>query len=298
MHTTCALPGGIWDASGTLHREAELTPLTGREEELLADRNLGAAAAVTAVLTRCMRRLGALQPVTEALARELLVGDRQYLLLKLRQLTFGDRVDATVRCPWPGCGEPVDVDFLISQVPLKEAAVPARVQELELSPQAAADSGLAPQAARLRFRLPTGADQEALSPLLARNEAQALGLLLSRCIERIGDDPAGPELVRRLSALARLEIERRMEATAPGIELTMDAECPQCGRAFAAPFDPQDFLLGEARASRDLLMREIHYLAYHYHWSESDILEMPRERRRRYIEILADEMERLSNAAA
>jgi len=134
--------------------------------------------------------------------------------------------------------------------------------------------------------------------VLARNEAQALGLLLSRCIERIGDDPAGPELVRRLSALARLEIERRMEATAPGIELTMDAECPQCGRAFAAPFDPQDFLLGEARASRDLLMREIHYLAYHYHWSESDILEMPRERRRRYIEILADEMERLSNAAA
>jgi hypothetical protein len=298
MHTTCVLPGGLWDASGARHREAALTPLTGREEELLADRNLGAAAAVTTVLSRCVRRLGGLQPMTEAVARELLVGDRQFLLLKLRQLTFGDRVDVSVRCPWPDCGEPVDVDFLISQVPLKEAAVPARVQELALSPQAAADSGLPPQAARLCFRLPTGADQEALSPQLARNEAEALSALLARCVEQIGDDPASTESVQRLSPLARLEIERRMEETAPGVELTMEATCPQCGRSFAAPFDAQDFILGEARASRDLLMREVHYLAYHYHWSEHDILDMPRERRRRYIGILADEMERLNVATA
>jgi hypothetical protein len=150
----------------------------------------------------------------------------------------------------------------------------------------------------VRFRLPTGADQETLSPLLARNEAEALGLLLARCVQQIGDHTADPERVQRLSPLARLEIERHMEATAPGIELTMDAGCPQCGRAFAAPFDAQDFILGEVCASRDLLMREIHYLAYHYHWSEGDILAMPRERRRRYIEILADEMEALNDAAA
>ena len=30
------LPGGYWDAAGLLHREFELTALTGREEELLA----------------------------------------------------------------------------------------------------------------------------------------------------------------------------------------------------------------------------------------------------------------------
>lgn len=296
MHTTCVLPGGVWDASGARHREAELTPLTGREEELLADRNLGAAAAVTAVLSRCLRHLGGRQPVTEEMVRALLVGDRQFLLMKLRQLTFGDKVDAIVRCPWPDCGEPVDVDFLISQVPLRDAA--ADVQELTLSPQAAADSGLAPQAARVRFRLPTGADQEALSPQLARNEAEALGALLARCIQRIGVEPASTESVQRLSPLARLEIERHMEETAPGIELTMEAACPQCGRSFAAPFDVQDFVLGEVRAGRDLLMREIHYLAYHYHWSERDILALPRERRHRYIEILTDEMERLNDAAA
>ncbi|AQA21988.1 hypothetical protein BTZ20_0501 [Rhodococcus sp. MTM3W5.2] len=42
----------------------------------------------------------------------------------------------------------------------------------------------------------------------------------------------------------------------------------------------------------DLLRREIHYLAYHYHWSEREIMEMPRHRRQRYVTQLADEIER------
>lgn len=297
MHTTCVLPGGLWDASGGLHRDAELTALTGREEELLADRRTGAAAQVTTVLSRCLRRLGPLQPITEAQVRELLVGDRQYLLLKLRALTFGDKVQASARCPWPDCGEAVDIDFLISQVPIKEGNMQARLQRIDLAPAMAADCGFNGATLPVDFRLPTGADQEAVSPLLGQNEAAAATLLLSRCIERIGDAAATPQLVRQLSPAARFEIEHAMEASAPGIELAMEARCPQCGRAFTAPFDVQDFLLGETRSSRDLLMREIHYLAYHYHWSEDDILDMPRERRRRYIEILADEMEHLSDAA-
>lgn len=295
--TTCILPGGFWDTHGALHREVELTALSGREEELLADRNVGAAALVTAVLARCVRRLGPWQPVSEDLIRGLLVGDRQYLLMKLRQITFGDRVEALVRCPWPDCGEAVDIDFFVSQVPLKEAQARSRLCTLDLSETAAAESALG-AGASVCFRLPTGADQELLSPLLARNEAEALTALLSRCVEQINAAAADPEVVQRLSPAARLEIERAMQAAAPGVELTMDAKCPHCQRSFAAPFDVQDFILGEARGNRDLLMREIHYLAYHYHWSEQDILSMPRERRRAYIDILADEMERLNDAAA
>jgi hypothetical protein len=45
-----------------------------------------------------------------------------------------------------------------------------------------------------------------------------------------------------------------------------------------------------------MLYRQVHYLAYHYHWSEHEILEMPRDKRLAYIEILADEIERLNNA--
>jgi hypothetical protein len=48
--------------------------------------------------------------------------------------------------------------------------------------------------------------------------------------------------------------------------------------------------------SGDMLYREIHYLAYHYHWSEREIMDMTRDKRRKYIEVLADEIERLNNA--
>ena len=64
------------------------------------------------------------------------------------------------------------------------------------------------------------------------------------------------------------------------------------------PFDLQDFFFGELRISQDLLYREVHYLAYHYHWSEKEILALSREKRRKYIEILADEIEKLNSAVA
>jgi hypothetical protein len=128
------------------------------------------------------------------------------------------------------------------------------------------------------------------------NESSALNALLARCLQSVGDAPVTPELIERLSPAARLEIEREIERVAPGLELTLEVKCSECGRAFGVPFDVQDFLLGEARGSRDLLMREIHYLAYHYHWSEAEILSMPRDRRRGYIEILGEELQRVNDA--
>ena len=122
-------------------------------------------------------------------------------------------------------------------------------------------------------------------------------MLLARCIRRIGrTENPGYEAVRRLSPTARMEIERQMEMVAPQVELTMEGDCPECGREFAIPFDLQRFFFSELRTGQDLLYREVHYLAYHYHWSEREIMEMPRQKRRKYIEVLADEIERLNDA--
>ena len=62
------------------------------------------------------------------------------------------------------------------------------------------------------------------------------------------------------------------------------------------PFDLPRFLLAECQTSRDLLYREVHYLAYHYHWSEQEILALSREKRRTYLAILAEELRRVSHA--
>jgi hypothetical protein len=280
------LPGGYFDASGRLQRDFDLAVLTGREEELLTQaHHPRPPALVTEVLSRCVRRLGDISPVPPEVARDLLVADRLYLLLQLRAATFGDRVRATLVCPWPGCGERVSLEFGLSDIPVEAPPQPGPLHTMTLSAAAAAGR----DGCEVVFRLPTGADQEELSGLLEDNEAAALTALLARCVRRIGADQDPDEAsVAALPARARAEIEDRMRQVAPNVGQTMDASCTECGRAFAAPFDIQRFFLGELRTDGARLYQEIHYLAYHYHWSESEIMAMTRDKRQTYIDVLAD----------
>jgi hypothetical protein len=294
----CRLPGGYVEQDGTLHWEAEVLPLCGRDEELLTEKKEDATAAlVTTILSRCVRRIGTIYPVSEEIARTLLVADRQYLLLKTREVTFGDRVNATILCPWPDCGKKVDIDFSTKDIPVRESVNKGLNHSMELSPKACLKGENCKEVREILFRLPNGGDQEAVSSLLEHNEATAMTALFQRCILRIGSyNEIDNELINRLTPLARLEIEREMEKVAPRVEMDMEVSCLECGRMFIAPFDLQDFFFGEFRMSRDLLYREVHYLAYHYHWSEREIMEMTRDKRRQYIDVLVDEIERMNNA--
>jgi hypothetical protein len=288
------LPGGYWDAAGGLHRDFELAALTGREEELLVQASgLKTASMVTQVLTRCLRRLGTFRPVPAEVVRCLLVADRQHLLLRLRQETFGAIVRANLICPWRDCGERMSMEFTIDDLPVEESPDPAPLYTMTLSTQATANSGNRDR--EITFRLPNGGDQEELSHELADNEAHALNRLLARCIQRVGS-AAQPdeEYVSALSPLARAEIEQRMVQVAPKVEQTMEVSCVACGRLIMAPLDIHGFFFGDLRADASLLYQEVHYLAFHYHWSEREIMAMTREKRRTYIEVLADAIEGLN----
>ena len=293
------LPGGYVDADCELLREVELAPLSGQDEELIAAQQpITSAALVTALLSRCVLRVGRITPASEALARRLLVIDRQFLLLKLRQITFGDHVQATVQCPWGACRKKVDIDFSLAGIPVRESEEKGPLYTRELSPEAAFTNELGEQYRQVVFRLPNGEDQEAIAPMVEEDEATALALLLARCIRRLGPrrDP-GSEIVDRLSPLARTEIARHMEVAAPHIDLTLTAHCPECNREFTVPFDLQEFFLAECQMGCDFLYREVHCLAYHYHWSEQEILALSREKRRKYIAILSEELRRIGHAS-
>lgn len=295
---TFLLPGGYRDSDGELHREVELAPLRGREEELLADCEPSTSSRFLAtLLTRCVRRIGTVSPVSNDIVRGLLIADRHYLVLKLREATFGDRVQATVQCPWEACRKKVDIDFPLHDIPVRESAEKGPLYTRALSPAAALSSERGEQYREVAFRLPNSEDQETIAQIVEENEAQALALLLARCIRRLGSlqDP-GPEVIQRLSPLARVEIERHMEDAAPHVDLTLAAQCLECEREFAVPFDLPGFFLAECKTSRELLYREVHYLAYHYHWSEHDIMSLPREKRRKYIALLAEELRRVNHA--
>ena len=53
-------------------------------------------------------------------------------------------------------------------------------------------------------------------------------------------------------------------------------------------FDTATFFLQELDARAAHLMREVHTLAWYYHWSEREIVKMSRHRRAQYLELIAE----------
>src|SRR5262245_30373849 len=85
------IPIGITDDDGRVHRTAVLRKMTGREEAILADkrnqRNGGKL--VTELIHSCLVRLGDLPKNGASTVEKMYSADRNFLLIKLRTLTFG-----------------------------------------------------------------------------------------------------------------------------------------------------------------------------------------------------------------
>jgi hypothetical protein len=263
------LPGGLALENGSWIEEVGLRSLTGREELWLARHDgVPSAAAVTFLLGACLDPEREL-PFARDLARRLLVGDREYVMVQLRRRTLGDTIAAVTTCP--SCAAQMDITLDLAEIPIEGQRQQAVVHQLRL------DNRARPTA----FRLPTGADQEAV---IGRTESDAVETLFSRCLLDDGGRPLTPN--------ERETVIAEMERIAPRVEIELDLTCPECGQTFSIPFDTIPFFFAEMRANSRFLLREVHHLAFHYHWSEGDILGLDRARRRDYLSLLSDELRR------
>ena len=269
VEAVVTLPGGLLLEDGRLVRRAVLRSPTGREEEWLADHAGPIPPAVTTLIAACLVELEGLT-VDRAVARRLLVGDRDYLVLQLRKLSLGDAVQAVASCP--ACQEKLDIDFNIADIPIKERPGTASTYSVDLARRGRARR-------RVHFRLPTGADQEALAE---SDPADPVEVLFRRCL--VDDDG------ERLSATDRAAVIDEIEAQSPEIDLELDLVCPACERSFILPFDTTSFFLSELRRNGRRLLEQVHLLALHYHWTETDILGLTSARRRRYLALLGESL--------
>jgi hypothetical protein len=253
------LPHGLW-ADGVRRCDAELRPLTGADEEFLLDAgsSLLPAERTTALLERCLLRLGPHAPAGAEQVRSLVVGDREALLLQLRRLTLGDRLLCVATCP--ACGEQLDVEL--------------RVGDLLLEPYG--DAPERHEGLGVVYRAVTGADQEAGARLARDDLAAAERAVLGRCVE------AG-ELT---DAVAR-DLPALLADADPQAQLVLRTACAACGEGFAVDLDVGAYLERELAGERDALYREVHVLASHYHWSEAELLALTPAKRRRYLGLVA-----------
>lgn len=257
------LPGG---------RHACLRGLTGRDEQALAGSGVGSHAAI-----ELLDRLLVAVPGTTigpGDAARLAIGDRDRLLAALHAQLFGDRIESRVRCS--ACGEGIELGFSL-------AALLANLGRDTTPLQGPDPAGYFALPEGPRFRLPTGADQAALlecAPERARVE------LLLRCL---APDEAQHRTLGDLDPTLLARIEAAMAERCPILDLALDITCHVCAAAQQVRFDIQTYLLRALEHEQRYLVREIHYLARAYGWSLAEILELRREDRRRFVELIVAE---------
>ena len=190
-------------------------------------------------------------------AETLPIGRRDRALIELRARLFGADMRCTTACP--DCRERVELCFDLGALRPAPSDETTRV----------VSGGTA-----IRLRPPT--TQDILGALSAPAGTQAAALV-QRCALDPLPDPLPQALVEEASA-ALAEAD-------PDAEIELSTECPACGTETALAFDIGTCLWDDlARAARRLL-REVHYLATAYGWSEAEVLAVPRRRRLEYMVI-------------
>lgn len=260
------LPGG-WMVEGQRHRNVRLHAITGRLEEAMAEaaadeRSLPER--LTALLGVSVAAIGG-QPVDEDVLASLCIGDRRYLAVQVARWIDGDQVWLRPRCR--SCSALFDVGFRRSELPVKAAG------------KGFPTPSIAWRGHRLSLRLPSGRDQ---AEVVGWPEEPALAHLLRRCVVACDDEPVSAALERELDASARSAIDSALDDASPDVATEMMTQCPECSAEQRVGLD---VTLGTATAL-DRLLQDVHRLASRYHWSETDILALSRDRRRRYLDLI------------
>jgi hypothetical protein len=282
------LPNGFWEGDSR-HVQAVLRPLNGHDEEFLLEEaaSYSPVRRATAILSRCTLRLGPVSPVSETHLARLSAGDREALLLHLRRLTFGDRIQATVSCPRADCGQRLDLEVLVSDLLMPVSREADESYETEVT------SGN--DIYRMRFRLPTGADQEAAVEAAGRGIQAGVRTLVERCVAQVSasEDAQGPARAVAVQDLPEPVVAGLSETMArldPQAEVELAVRCPACDTRFQTLLDAAAFLFEEVGQRLRHLYSEVHTLALHYHWSEAEILGMTARKRQRYLGLLRESL--------
>jgi hypothetical protein len=238
--------------------EVTLREPTGEEELLVLEAAAHTAVNTVALLTRLA--------TGELNWRELPAVELSALALLIRRAWLGDRIRAEALCPTGGCDEPIDVAFIVSEyLEHHRPRRPRGLRECEPGWFALGETGV-------RFRIPTIAD---VLDLVERPDSESL---LDRCVQTA---PVPPALARRL--------ERALDALAPRLDGGLTGTCPNCARTVELRFEPISYVLEELREACAGLFSQIHDIAFAYHWPESTILALPRQRRRSYVAMIRQE---------
>lgn len=215
----------------------------------------------------------------ERLAR-LSIGQRDTLLLTLREYLFGTRLESLATCPQ--CRQQIELVFSTSDIST-ESTLPAIGDPTDVT------LSLTMEGYKVDFRLPNSADLAAMEADIAVDHVREQ--LLHQCIQSVtrivkNKEEEVPGDITQLPVSLIDAMAARMAEADPQADTQLALTCPDCGHAWSAVFDIVSYLMEEINRWARHMLREIHHLARAYGWREADILAMAPIRRRAYLELL------------
>ena len=239
------LLAGYIDKEGNHHTTFTLREMTGRDEEAISksDVKQNGAKLIATLLERCVLSIGTLTKKSvgneawKEVIKGLLVGDQDYMLLKLRELSMGGEIEVTHSCPY--CKESLKTLLDVSELDI----IPfrgERVIQFSLPKGYRDKKGVLHKDGTLR--LPTGQDREILTPIARKNVAQASTLMLTRLCKFEDGLYVTEDIMRDLTVRDREYLQKILQENLFGINLEIDVVCTSCGEDFKGNLNTTNFI--------------------------------------------------------
>jgi len=222
--TLVLLPGGYITAAGEVIKSAEVRELTGKDEEFIGKAQTPAKA-FGGLLERAVISIGDLA-VTPDIIDNLLVGDRDALLLGIYRVTFGSTATFSEFCG--GCVEYKDISIDVDE--------DIKVQKLS---NPITDRTFTVQGRKHKYlvALPTGFTQKALLNNPEKTVAELTTMLLEQTVLEIDDvQVLGKVQVQNIGLADRRAIGEELAKRAPGPKFDdIVVTCPDCEGKVVVP---------------------------------------------------------------
>jgi hypothetical protein len=299
------IPHGVpVDSNNSWLRQVELREITGHDEQLLAQTKsyplpFRSSFLLQSVLQNSNSDTTLLNAKIDKrkFVQTLPQGDRVALILNIRKIVFGDRISCTAACS--SCKELLTFDLSVSELLEPMKADPKKEYPLLV------------EGYSIKIRPITGVDLELLilSSLEDDNnnnktqenngnisdvsetakEKKASNFDLNGMTEKLVrssitfSDPPLPQILSNDFIKA---VSSKLEEIDPQANMVLELKCIACQNVFQTNFNAEQFILSEIDSRAKQLYREVHWIAFHYHWEENSILSLPLRRRKFYLELI------------
>lgn len=237
------LLAGYIDSDGIKHTTFTLRELNGKDEEAIhnSTQKANAGRMTSIILERCVTSIGNITPETakskwKEVIRDLTVGDQDYIIMKLREISVGEELELKQVCPH--CKAE-----LTTFVDIDEIEITPFSGEFEISfelPKGYTDKDGEVHKTGI-MRVATGLDREILLPVASKNIAKGNTMMITRLCTFDSGLTVTADVMSSLTLRDRKYLQELQRDNAFGYDSHMDMTCPECGEDFRTVINPTSF---------------------------------------------------------